>query len=264
MKTKILSLASLTFASSLSFGATSCLTGNKTIEASQTLTSRNYVVSPFTGVDCSSVVDIKIRQGSSQSVVLEAPTNYIDYFIVSVKNGILHVDSKSGVNFRNTNDIEMTIVVPELKMVKTSGTGDIDLIGSFQTGDFNAKTSGTGDIEAKQLRAASVNLESSGTGDISITSTSHLNLVYAETTGTGDITIVGSAARAVYRASGTGDVEASRMKAVNVEAAASGTGDIECYASEAFSGSASGVGDIEVNGNPATRTVETKRLKFRE
>ena len=122
MKTKILSLASLTFASSLSFGATSCLTGNKTIEASQTLTSRNYVVSPFTGVDCSSVVDIKIRQGSSQSVVLEAPTNYIDYFIVSVKNGILHVDSKSGVNFRNTNDIEMTIVVPELKMVKTSGT----------------------------------------------------------------------------------------------------------------------------------------------
>ena len=140
MKTKILSLASLTFASSLSFGATSCLTGNKTIEASQTLTSRNYVVSPFTGVDCSSVVDIKIRQGSSQSVVLEAPTNYIDYFIVSVKNGILHVDSKSGVNFRNTNDIEMTIVVPELKMVKTSGTGDIDLIGSFQTGDFNAKT----------------------------------------------------------------------------------------------------------------------------
>ena len=132
MKTKILSLASLTFASSLSFGATSCLTGNKTIEASQTLTSRNYVVSPFTGVDCSSVVDIKIRQGSSQSVVLEAPTNYIDYFIVSVKNGILHVDSKSGVNFRNTNDIEMTIVVPELKMVKTSGTGD-----------FNAKTSGS-------------------------------------------------------------------------------------------------------------------------
>ncbi len=95
----------------------------------------------------------------------------------------------------------MTIVVPELKMVKTSGTGDIDLIGSFQTGDFNAKTSGTGDIEAKQLRAASVNLESSGTGDISITSTSHLNLVYAETTGTGDITIVGSAAGAVYRAS---------------------------------------------------------------
>ncbi len=105
MKTKILSLASLTFASSLSFGATSCLTGNKTIEASQTLTSRNYVVSPFTGVDCSSVVDIKIRQGSSQSVVLEAPTNYIDYFIVSVKNGILHVSTANPVSISGTRMI---------------------------------------------------------------------------------------------------------------------------------------------------------------
>lgn len=264
MKTKILSLASFTLASSLAFGATSCLTGSKTVEASKTLTSRNYVVGSFTGVDCSSVVDIKIRQGSTQSVVLEAPTNYIDYFVVSVKKGILHIDNKSGVNFRNTRDIEMTIVVPELKMVKTTGTGDIDLVGNFRTGDFKAETSGTGDIEAKQLRAVSLNLKSSGIGDISITSASHLNFVYAETNGTGDITLAGSAAKAVYKSSGTGDVEAFRMKVADVEANASGTGDIECYASGNFSGSASGMGDIEVKGNPSKKNVETKRIKFRD
>lgn len=267
MKTRTtISFLSLTLFSISAASCVRCITDNnkdsfETAE-STTITSRHFEVGSFTGVDCSSMVDVKIKQGSARSVELVAPTNHIDKFTVSVKKGVLHIDSKPGVKLNNPGHIEMSIVVPELDMVKTSGTGDIDLVGEFVTKDFNATTTGTGDIEAKQLNAASLNLESSGTGDISIAAVVSLSSVFAHTSGTGDIILSGSAEKAVYESSGTGDVEAFRMKAVNVEASTSGTGDIECYASDVFTGSASGTGDIEVKGNPARREVSTKHIRF--
>lgn len=245
-------------------GCASCVSngqwGYNSVNPSSTITERTFVLAPFTSIDAETMVDVEISQSENQNVVLSAPSNYFQYLEVKVINGVLTVSNPKKANLR---DVEMTLTVsvPRLSSVKSSGTGDIDFIGLFVTEDMKAISSGTGDIEG-QIKATSLDLKSSGTGDINITAVSGLTSIYATTTGTGDITVAGSAEKAFYKSSGTGDIKAFRMKAVDVEARISGTGDVECYATGSFSGSTSGTGDIEVKGNPARRNSENKKIRF--
>lgn len=275
----VMACASLVFS-----GCTSCISNGRSLYNSVTpdssLTERTFVLAPFSSIDSRTVVDVKVSQAEDQSVMLSAPTNYLQYIDVKVKEGVLTISTSKKVNLRKA-DMILTVTVPELKSVTTSGTGDIDFTGRFVAGDFRAVTSGTGDIEMKQFEAQRLTLTSSGTGDINyagIAESASLNIsgtgdidlsvdgmkkIDASTTGTGDIDLKGSAASASLVTSGTGDVKATRLKAGRVYVQASGTGDIECYAVDEISGSVSGISHVKVKGNPPSRHVSGgKKVRF--
>lgn len=270
--------ATLSFSSCINIG-TKNFSG---IQPSKEITSRNYIVGDFTGVECSTVVDIKISAGNSVSVSLSAPSNYIDYFKVEVEDGILKISQKEKVNFADTDHIKMSVVMPRLLSVNTSGTGDIDIVSPFKSDSFSATSSGTGDIDIAQMAVGKLKLSSSGTGDIDYIGTtanakvessgtgdiklkaSGCDFVAAETFGTGDIKLVGSSQSASFTSSGTGDIEAKYFKVNNLTVSNSGTGDIECHAIDKIEGSAGGTGEIEVYGKPKSYQVSGKNVKLSE
>lgn len=250
-------------------------------DADAKFVDRTFKVGSFKSIETSTVVNFKISQGNKTSLSLRAPSNLIDYITVKVEDGVLRVDAKKGKRFHNPGDkFNMTVTVPTLNAITTTGTGDIKFSGKFKTGDFKATSSGTGDIDMPDFLASDLYITSTGTGDVdfngsvnsaSITSSgtgdveftsSKCERLTGTTSGTGDIELKGSASYAELYSYGTGDIKARRFSAAEVNATTSGTGDIDCTATRSFKGSAGGTGEIIVYGNPAVRTSETKRIKY--
>ncbi len=250
-------------------------------KASSTITNRTYSVGNFRSIETSTIVDFKITQGDSTHLSLQAPSNLIDNINVEKQNGVLRVSSKNEKRFRNPNQkLIMTVIVPTLDAITSSGTGNIKFIGKFTASDLlinslgtgniimpdlitrklSVTLSGTGDVDFKG-KAETVNLETLGTGDIAFSSPNCSKIV-CTTSGTGDIELTGSANYAEMTTLGTGDVEAKNFTVKTVKATSSATGDIVCHATESFMGSANGTGEINVYGNPRKRVTPTKKIKY--
>lgn len=125
------------------------------------------------------------------------------------------------ISCSGTGDVKMKKHQGDNVKVRTSGTGDVYLVGSSHmfeastsgTGDVHAagtsqeaymKTNGTGDIEAKNLVVQVGKLRTSGTGDIDC---GVAKSVDASTSGTGDITVYGRPEIVNKNESGTGDID---------------------------------------------------------
>lgn len=68
--------------------------------------------------------------------------------------------------------------------------------------------------------------------------------------GAGDLDLKGDCKSIYVEISGAGDVDAENMKCEDVKVVMSGAGNLEAYASNSFTGKVSGVGNIDVYGNP--------------
>ena len=78
----------------------------------------------------------------------------------------------------------------------------------------------------------------------------------ATISGSGDITLNGKTTDFEVRVSGSGDVNAYDLSALNVTANVSGSADIEVTATEMIQARVSGSGDISYRGNP--KKIDTK------
>lgn len=243
--------------------ASSCNVSNvKGIVPSKEITNRNIKVDAFTRIVNNSVADVEVSRGATFSVTLVAPTNYLQYFDVKASNGQLVISQKDDARLRSTDDIEVLIQMPAISEAQLNGTGDMNIGAGFETNNFKGSIGGTGDLEINMMNAGNITLNTYGTGDISFQG-NVASTMFAGTSGTGDIEIKGQCATATYQTSGSGEIEAAKMMAEQVTATTSGTGDIECYAKSEFRGTASGIGDIIVYGNPARRTGESKNILYR-
>jgi hypothetical protein len=66
--------------------------------------------------------------------------------------------------------------------------------------------------------------------------------------GSGEIMAAGQAQRASYEIAGSGDMDASRLNAVEAEAEIAGSGDIKAHATGTARASIAGSGDIAISG----------------
>ncbi len=181
----------------------------------------------FTGFEMAVSGNVYIRQGSTQSVKIEAQQNIIDNLVtdVSDKNWKIKFDQ----NVRNYEGIKIWITIPTLTKAYVSGSGDI--IGETKfTGLGNLMTgiSGSGDIkldvEAKDIE-----------GKIS---------------GSGGVKLNGSANALNISISGSGDFFADGLKTQTSTIKVSGSGNCTVDASDALTVHVSGSGDVKYKGRP--------------
>lgn len=76
-----------------------------------------------------------------------------------------------------------------------------------------------------------------------------------DVSGAGSIVATGHARAVIASISGTGHIDVSDIQAKTLNADVSGTGKLHGYASDVAVVSVSGVGSVQVDGKPATRTV---------
>ena len=202
----------------LSLALAACSLAHATPSAPLSTEARK--VEAFHGLNLTAVVGVEVGIGTTPTLEVIAPAEWIPRLQTKVVNGILVVSMPG--SWKNVPEIKLAITMPDLTSidisgvasvhatklatkaldVTISGTGSVDLAGTVDK--LRVSSAGTGSIEAKDLRAATVSVDLGGTGEAVVTATKRID---ATISGTGAITVYGKPATVNKSVSGVGDVE---------------------------------------------------------
>lgn len=195
-------------------------------------------LSGFNAVHLSGSFDVRVTQGSIESVNVEAPADVIDRIITEVEGGTLKIYTKNNNGWHWNSDNKRMIVYVSIKDVNAitlSGSGDID----FQDG----------------LKAPSLKLRLSGSGDIKGRVT--VKELESSIGGSGDMNISGSADVSTVSVGGSGDFTAQNLVTGSTTVRVGGSGDASVNASEKIDISVGGSGDVRYTGS--AKNVRTSK-----
>lgn len=266
---KFIYVIALCMASCSSNGVSSCrncqhviLGGNvfsEKIIASNNLVTKDFDVKPFTAIRSSSALDVEYIVSSDAKkphVTVTAPDNIIEYVKIDVDNsGELSpiVDCDKSIVFESekiADKFKITITYSGVNSFTTSGAADIDIIGALTAEKvLKFSTSGAGDIDnTGSIKCSVLECQTSGAGDIDLTGVTVSNLT-ARTSGAGDIELEGTADIVSFHASGSGDIDAKKLRAATGEVYASGASSISCNIRNITASSSSGASSVHNRGN---------------
>jgi hypothetical protein len=222
-KTEIMKLSKIFIALLLTAGSYSVAQAN----------SEDRKLTGFHAVNVAGSFDVFIKQGSTESVVVDAPADVINYIVTEVKDGILKVYTKDNLgrgwgNLFNNKKIIVYVSIKTVDGISLTGSGDV----SFKDG----------------VTANSLKLQLTGSGDVS----GKINAKSLETdiTGSGDVEVWGQADNSKVSLTGSGDYSGGRLKTTNTVASVGGSGDISLNVSSSLQARVSGSGDIHYSGSP--------------
>ncbi|MBF9142812.1 head GIN domain-containing protein [Hymenobacter properus] len=189
------------------------------------------VVGPFTEISLGSSAHVVVKQGSPQSVVVEASKEDLADFETDVQGGRLRLNfrNQEGRQFNNKKHGPVTVYVTAsaLTALRVGGSGKLEVDGALQADALALNLSGSGDLVVPQLQAKQLETGVSGSGNI---------------------TVGGTATSNEIRISGSGQVKARELKTETSRARINGSGDAHVYASRTAEGSLTGSGSLHVAG----------------
>ncbi|MDQ8003611.1 MAG: head GIN domain-containing protein [Pedobacter sp.] len=180
------------------------LTGNGNI------ISETRDIAQFTGVNSSGATDVKITYGTTFKVVVKGSSNLIPYFKTRVTNNVLYLGYENA-NVKD-DDIEVEITMPSITKIDVSGSGEIDIKGSFP---------------AQQSLSVAI----SGSAEVEVESPMLVEQVKVEI-------------------SGSGEADLEEVGAKQAEANVSGSGSVKFQVSDNLKAKISGSGKVYYKGNP--------------
>jgi len=193
-------------------------------------------VSGFTGIDASSVFDITVTKGGTESLTVEADDEVMPYVRSEVRSGVLHLYVDNSNKLKNIKALKASIVMKNLDKVTLSGACKLTANDLFTPDKFKGDCSGASNLTVN-LNTNQLNIETSGACNI---------LIKANVTGDTNL-----------KMSGASKIR-GELKAVNVLFQSSGVGSIE------LTGSAT---DIKMDISGASKiitedfTVKTATVK---
>jgi hypothetical protein len=183
----------------------------------------------FNAIGLSGSMALKLRQGSTHSVVVHGDSNLLPLIETVVEGDkSLKLRWKRGVSVRGPVNVYVEVVAPQVQAVASAGSGDIE-IESMKVPRLSLSINGSGDLRASGL------------------STDHLAIRIA---GTGDLTLAGQASRMTIELSGTGDIDAAELRSDDVTVGIAGSGDVVVRASRTLVASIAGSGAVRYSGDP--------------
>lgn len=207
------------------FTACDCIEGDGPIE------TENRNQRGFDAIELEISGNVYIKQADQFEITIKAQQNILDIIRTRVRGNTLVIDYEE-MCVMNTRSIDIYISMPELSALDVDGSGDIVSDDVFESVEIYMSVSGSGSIDV-EVKAEEVDLDINGSGDI-IVSGSTLSL-YTST-------------------SGSGDIQANRLKANDVKVRISGSGSVKVYATEYLEARISGSGSIYYNGDPRINT----------
>lgn len=148
-------------------------------------------VPEFTEIAVSGAYRVEVVCGQPRSVVVEADDNLLAHIKTEVQGGRLTVTQGRGMSFKSLPLVRIS--VPDVRAVGVDGASDFQLTGlkneglrldvdgagkfraSGETGTLEVKLNGAARIDAGELRARTVNVESNGAGMTTVHATETLN-----------------------------------------------------------------------------------------
>jgi len=204
-----------------------------TVRGNHNVTRTERNAEPFTGIKVSSGVDVYLKQGDNQNIVVEADENLHEYIITEVKGGVLHVYTEA--NIRDAEKERVYVTMKEINKVETSSAGDI--------------------VGESPVRSERLELSASSAGDINLEI--YAKEVNIDLSSSGDMTLIGETDNLKADLSSAGDLNAFELKTRETDISVSSAGDADINVSEKITARASSAGDINYKGDPKYVDVHT-------
>lgn len=190
-------------------------------------------VPDFTGIVASGSIDVEVNPGNEIHVKVVNDENLISYVVTEVKNGELRIYYEKNSNI-SSDHAKVIVTSPEVRLLQTSGSGDISTNGTITGGQ-------------------AIELKSSGSGDV--TATVDVPAVTITGSGSGDFKISGRTIDLNCQVTGSGNVDTKELRAEKVSLKGSGSSDFKVFAKESLKANLSGSGDVLYWGNPALSDI---------
>jgi hypothetical protein len=144
------------------FMLTSCAKDRLTANGDRITETRS--LDEFTSLRVSGANRVKVSYGNEYKVLLKGSSNLIPYFETKLDGKILNLSYKNA-NV-NRDDIEIFVTMPLIKGASLSGSGGLEIDGSFASiHEFDLSISGSGDASVNQdFLINKMNVRISGSG----------------------------------------------------------------------------------------------------
>ncbi len=209
--------------------------------------SETRPVSGFDAVEVSYPAQVLIRQGSAESLEIEAEDNLLPNLKTRVRNGRLEVfyRRENGKHVNPTKAVKITIVVKDLASVDFTSAGELT-IQKLKTDNLDVSLSGAGNLKLESVQVDGLGVNLSGAGSMTASGTAdNLDL---NISGFGDFKgadLHGKVARVNISGAGSATVWVDE----DLTAGISGAGSVRYYGSASVSKQISGVGSVNHLGN---------------
>ena len=191
-------------------------------------------VSSFSEISLRIPATVHLRQGSPQSVRIEAKQSTLEDIITEVKGRRLIIRFPNKNMFKrnfNPGKIEIYITVPEVGALGVSGSGDI-VAEDLKARILEMAVSGSGNIDVEKLDSKKVKASISGSGNINIAKG-------------------GVADELGVSISGSGNFNGKGFEADEVTVHTSGSGNASVKSNGSVTARVAGSGNIYYGGNPS-------------
>ena len=204
------------------------------------------------------VVDLRVRQGSPASLVLNGDPRWIakmttlqsgDTIVIGTENHEMRVARKNGVRAE--------IVLPNLREVSSESVGMTEVTG-FKGDELELSLDGAGSMNVNvDFRIISASLGGVGSMRLAGMNSERINL---ELQGAGYVTLAGRSKLLNAELGGLGGLDAQQFAADSVTLELSGLGNATVTAHQSANLNLSGMGSVTVYGKPLNRRVSVEGL----
>jgi hypothetical protein len=238
----------------------------------QTKETRN--VGSFTKIAFRIPGKVILKQGSTQSVVLEGDKEILGKIETEVEGGRLSIEREgrwrlTDWSWRDENKVTAYVTMINIEGISVSGSGDLIGEGKFSANDLELKVSGSGSLDIQVDAKGEMTADVSGSGDMNVKgscqsfesnvsgsgkvtiSATIAAKADAGVSGSGRIVASGTAQQIKATISGSGKVLAANLEVSKCEARISGSGDVEINVKDALDANISGSGSVSYKGNPS-------------
>jgi citrate lyase gamma subunit len=230
IKTNIENMKSLKYLmiAVICIGINACVDGQirKTVYGNNKVVEKERQAGRFSGIRVSSGIDVFVKQGDKETIVVEADENLHEYILTEIRDDVLHVYTE--VNIREAEMKRVYVTMRDIKSIKTTSAGDVIGVTPVKSDNLELSASSAGNIKL-EVYAKEIEADISSSGDMSLS---------------GEADVLNA------DLSSAGDLNAYELKVREADISASSAGDADIYVTERITARASSAGDINYKGDP--------------
>jgi hypothetical protein len=217
----------------------------------------------FNVIDARGAVDVDVREGETQSVVVSGDSNLLALIETRLEGNTLHIQDTGSFNTRNP--LKVIVTTPSLSRITHDGSGDLRVSGLHvdtlnvsqqgpgdayldgKVGQLTLSSGGSGNVQMANLQLDDLTLSMTGPGDIHLTG--QLQRLDASVNGSGDLQLDGLNGPATIEVNGPGGaVIGGNVSALNAHVNGSGDLQVSGLTGGDAMVTSTGPGDVKLSG----------------
>jgi hypothetical protein len=212
----------------------------ETIEGNGKSVTRDVTVSSFSALEASGVYELKLSQGSKESVKIEADENLQQYFNVHNEGNKLVIDMEKlkNKNLKNAHKMRVFVTFKSLKELNLKTVGNVTSEEQLSFDDLDLNTKSVGNVELN-LTAKKLDLENKSVGNVKLS---------------------GKADEAIVKNTGVGSFQAANFVVQTMNIENTGVGSAEVNAEKDLKVKDNFIGKVKNKGNANIRRMNKVRV----